>query len=649
MRREVERHSSSRPSRALRALGMLALSVAFAAPAAGAPFVAARSVHAWHPAPAADWFYGEVRVEQSVPGSYFCVLGFSGGYFGMQELFDGSRVAIFSVWDPGDPFDFAAHPDNVDLKIRTKNLYAGEGVKVERFGGEGTGGKSMMPFAWKVGETCRFAVNVRKDGDYRAAFTGYLYRDGAWFKMATFSTLQTKGVPSIRDVYSFIEDFRRTPESQQQVRRASFVNFFAKPHGGDWQAVADGRFTGDKNPILTVDAEPVPNGFSMTTGGATTNSHVKLFSEMKTTVGPRPAACRELDGPAFSKLTLFRGGDTVAGVRSAVFRIPALCTAPNGDLVLACDARLENGGDLNCGKPIHIAIRRSSDGGETWTPPVFAWKWKWTDDERWAGSDPSFIVDAETKKIFLFCNVWESVKGSGIYRFFVQESADNGVTWSSPREITKSIEVPGWGFGRHMDAGGFIFISSGSGIQTKDGTLLHTLVHVKDGNALFGSSDHGATWRVFGQPVKNGDECKVVEFPDGSWMVNSRWKGGGRQIHVTRDRGATWESRYDDALADPQCNAQLMRIGKVLLFSNCKSPNRRHNLHVRASIDGGKTWNDGVCVEPMGAAYSDMCVLPGRRRIGIAYEGAGYATINFTTVPYRELVAGLAQEGKVQQ
>ena len=130
---------------------------------------------------------------------------------------------------------------------------------------------------------------------------------------------------------------------------------------------------------------------------------------------------------------LFKNGDAVEGVKTAVFRIPALCAAPNGDLVLACDARIENGGDLNCAKPINIAIRRSSDGGKTWTTPVFSWKWPWTDTEHWAGSDPSFVVDAEAKKIFLFYNVWESVKGAGYYRFFVQESADNGASWTKPR------------------------------------------------------------------------------------------------------------------------------------------------------------------------------------------------------------------------
>jgi len=338
-------------------------------------------------------------------------------------------------------------------------------------------------------------------------------------------------------------------------------------------------------------------------------------------------------GFAGEKTVLWKGGD--GGI--AVYRIPALCTAPNGDLVAVCDARRDNGGDLNAFQPIHIVCRRSSDGGKTWTPSVPTWTWPWTDADKWSGSDPSLIVDVQAKKIFLFYNVWHWKNPDGsdrlgnVYRFYVQESSDDGKTWSKPRDITKDVSFPEWPFGKAHNADGFIFISSGSGIQTKDGTLLHTLVHVNDGNALFGSPDHGKTWRAYGKPVKHGDECKVVELKDGSWMINSRWRGGGRQIHVSKDRGMTWKSRYDTALEDPKCNAQIMRHGDRLLFSNCKSPTRRELLHLRVSRDEGATWSDGLCIEPKGAAYSDMAILP-NGDVGVIYEGAGYNTIVFTTV-----------------
>jgi len=337
---------------------------------------------------------------------------------------------------------------------------------------------------------------------------------------------------------------------------------------------------------------------------------------------------------AGEEITLWKDGD--GGI--AKYRIPALCTAPNGDLIAACDARSKHGGDLDSDQPINISIRISKNNGKTWSKPKNSWTWKWNDREQWSGSDPSFIVDMKAKKIFLFYNVWERKKQKGVYQFFVQESSNNGMTWSKPRDISKDVAFPEWPFGATREKGGFIFISSGSGIQLNDqnGTLLHTLIHVGDGNALFGSPDHGRTWKPYGKPAKNGDECKVVELKDGSWMINSRWRGGGRQIHVSKDKGMTWESYYDNNLMDPQCNAQIMRCGDVLLFSNCKSTGR-NNLYLRTSVDEGKTWNEGISICPQGAAYSDITVMK-NGDIGVLYEGAGYSTINFVVVPRKDVV-----------
>ncbi len=337
--------------------------------------------------------------------------------------------------------------------------------------------------------------------------------------------------------------------------------------------------------------------------------------------------------------TLWKAGDN--GIKS--YRIPAICTAPNGNLIAACDARTYHGGDLNSNQPINISIRRSTDGGKSWTNPVNSFTWPWEGDgERWAASDPSFVVDRKAKKIFLFYNVWHVSAGDGIYRFYVQESKDNGKKWSKPRDITKDIAFPEWPFGKPGNKGGFIFISSGSGIQLNDeaGTLLHTLVHVGDGNALFGSDDHGKTWKAFGKPVKNGDECKVVELSDGRWMINSRdyYRGKGRLIHITADKGMTWTSTYDKILLDPGCNAQIMRYGKkALLFTNCKAENRS-NLFLRTSIDDGATWSKGIPIYRGGAAYSDLTALP-KGGVGILYEGEGYGTIDFVIVPKEDLVA----------
>ena len=47
------------------------------------------------------------------------------------------------------------------------------------------------------------------------------------------------------------------------------------------------------------------------------------------------------------------------------FRIPALVTAPNGDLVAAIDERVPSCGDLKWSKDINIVVRRSVDNGKT--------------------------------------------------------------------------------------------------------------------------------------------------------------------------------------------------------------------------------------------------------------------------------------------
>ena len=326
------------------------------------------------------------------------------------------------------------------------------------------------------------------------------------------------------------------------------------------------------------------------------------------------------------QITLWKDGDN--GV--AKYRIPAMCLAPDGKtLVAVCDARTKHGGDLNRGsaQPIYIACRRSTDGGKTWTETTKSWDWPWNDNEQWVGSDPSLIVDNEAKKIFLFYNVGECKKEWGAYKHYVQESKDNGATWSTPRNITNEIRPANWA----KYPNGFIFVTSGSGCQTKDGTLLHTLVNVGQSVALFGSTDHGKTWKAYGNPTPEpGDECKVVELTDGTLMINSRRHGGQREIFTSKDKGVTWEHRSDKSLLDPACNAQIMKVGKMLLFSNCKAWGRS-NLYVRTSFDDGQTWNEGVCVEPGGAAYSDIALMKDRK-LGVIFEGAGYSTIRFCSL-----------------
>jgi len=67
---------------------------------------------------------------------------------------------------------------------------------------------------------------------------------------------------------------------------------------------------------------------------------------------------------------------------------------------------------------------------------------------------------------------------------FMQKSADNGQAWSPFTNITEQVAKKEW-------LNDFKFITSGSGIQRRDGTLLPTLVNLSNGLHVFGSNDHG--------------------------------------------------------------------------------------------------------------------------------------------------------------
>ena len=257
----------------------------------------ARSVHLGYRewGKPAEIFYIEATATRFWPGTYMCLLGFDGGYAGVQEHANGNHVAIFSIWEPSNPFDFSAHPDAVHEDKRTKELYHGEGVRIRRFGGEGTGGQSMTDFAWRVGEPVRMAVSCTPDGPFRTAYTCWLWKGDAWFRMATFSTLVGGDKATLRGPYSFLEDFLRNVKSKAEVRAATFSRLWAYSDGA-WHDSKSAQFTADSNTLLTIDAGPAPDGFWLATGGDTTNATVKLWGTV------RPGGAPDASAPYRAKL-----------------------------------------------------------------------------------------------------------------------------------------------------------------------------------------------------------------------------------------------------------------------------------------------------------------------------------------------------------
>ena len=242
---------------------------------------AACSIHFGWPAPASTWFYNEATVQKSTRGSYFMVCGWNTGYFGIQELGDGRKVAIFSVWDPAE----GDNPEHVPLEQRVEVLHEGKGVEVSRFGGEGTGGKSMMAFDWKIAEKVRCIVQATIEGG-KTAYAGWLYQPAKrqWKHLVTFRV--TTGGQPLSGLYSFVEDFRRDTKSVTEERRCEFGNSWVKTVDGKLQAITEGRFTCSraKNEAQElINAGQTEGALFLATGGevrrvAQVNSTLKLPS-----------------------------------------------------------------------------------------------------------------------------------------------------------------------------------------------------------------------------------------------------------------------------------------------------------------------------------------------------------------------------------
>jgi hypothetical protein len=232
--------------------------------------IACRSVHLGYPAPEGWGFHNEVTVERSAVGTYFMVCGWNTGYFGLQELGNGRKLLLFSVWDSQQN-----DPKAVEEDRRVKLLHQDDAVRIGRFGGEGTGGQSFFDYDWKVGETYRFLVTARPDGN-RTAYAGYFFvpEQNAWKHLVTFSTI-TGGQP-LRGYYSFVEDFRRDKVSTTHARVARFGNGWVKTTDNRWVPLNQARFTADRNPVMNIDAGAEGPRFFLATGGSTENRGAKL-------------------------------------------------------------------------------------------------------------------------------------------------------------------------------------------------------------------------------------------------------------------------------------------------------------------------------------------------------------------------------------
>lgn len=348
------------------------------------------------------------------------------------------------------------------------------------------------------------------------------------------------------------------------------------------------------------------------------------------------------------------------GVHTA--RIPGLVTATDGTLLAMWDARKENGRDLQ--GDIDIVIRRSTDGGQSWSQPVTA-----IDMHQYGGlpekfngvSDANILVDKNTGKIFVFglwmhgvinektgqnetdldefSGVWNhqwrnygSQPGYDLNRsaqVMMVQSTDQGRSWSTPINITRQVKNENWWL---------LAPAPGRGITLKDGTLVFPS-EGRDGqgkafSSITYSKDGGTTWSTSNAAYNGTNESTVVQLSNGSLMLNMRKSsnrglqvGNGRVVATTSDLGQHWTEHPTsrNALIEPACMASLLQENGVLYFLNPNSKTKRDKMTLKTSFDLGQSWPEKYWLELdqySGSGYS--CITNyDDEYIAVLYEGSG--------------------------
>ena len=314
-----------------------------------------------------------------------------------------------------------------------------------------------------------------------------------------------------------------------------------------------------------------------------------------------------------------RGGNGIF-----LHRIPALAVTTKGTILALCDARIEKGDDLP--NNIDLALRRSFDLGETWTPIQIIADFPGME----GAGDASLLVDRDTGRIWAFYVYGPEGIGSrtsqpGIdgptLSLHLIHSDDDGATWSEATDLNPMVKDPAWKAA---------WPSPGSGFQARSGRLYFPITQVSDAaySRLVYSDDQGVSWKITAPMGRDTNESMCVELDDGRLMANMRSTIlQQRVVAISDDQGHSWEPMDDgEKLIGPQCQASLIRYSSLsngddknrLLFSNPAST-KRENMTIRMSYDEGKTWPVSKTIYAGKAAYSSLAVLPDGS-VGLFYE-----------------------------
>lgn len=247
-----------------------------------------------------------------------------------------------------------------------------------------------------------------------------------------------------------------------------------------------------------------------------------------------------------------------------------------------------------------ISYSMSSDEGASWSPAQTLYDGP--DDDR----DPSIT---QLKNGRIICNFFSLRPGTEGRPYDGQgswmiASDDQGKTWSSPRQISKShyCSAPI----RELSTGRLIL-----GLYTENAKN-------SQGSVVF-SDDGGETWQpevlIDNGGIRLDAETDIIELKDGRLFAAQRPQ---MCYAISTDRGASWTVSKPLGFAG-HCPYLLRTPGDVILLAF-----RVPNTSLRFSRDECQTWSDNVVIDEVGGAYPSLVNLRDGSVLVVYYEeGAG--------------------------
>lgn len=268
------------------------------------------------------------------------------------------------------------------------------------------------------------------------------------------------------------------------------------------------------------------------------------------------------------------------------YRIPAIATAKNGDLIALNDHR-PCGGDIGFGE-VDILCRVSKDNGRTWSESQLI-----ADGTGVSGAvdcgfgDAALCADRERNELLMIAVCGNAFYGNGsttrnnpnrMARFTARLNEDTGEwEWSTFNKATDELTEQVYGLFDNGDVNGdgtpdplqALFVGSGRLYQSKyvkvgDYYRIYAALCARpNGNRVIYSDDFGKTWKALGGdtalPAPGGDEPKCEELPDGSVLLSSR--AYGRVFNIYRfTNPATGEGAWQGAVMS-NGNNNGIRVG----------------------------------------------------------------------------------------